>query len=99
LNIMTVAIADGAEELLVPANSAKELRRKFVFRFDVVSECIGVSHSRHLKTGFIKFDPHLQMMPRETGILPQNKFAIVIDVVAGRQRGFGFPSKIWALTC
>ncbi len=99
LNIMTVAITDRAEELLVPANRAKELRRKFIFCFDVVSECICVANVRNLEARFIKFGPDLQMMPGETGILPKNKFAIIIDVAPGWQRGFGFAPEIWALAC
>ena len=99
LNIMAVAIVDRAEELLVPAKRAKELRRKLIFCFDVVSECIRVANVRNLEPRFINFGPHLQIMPGETGILPKNKFAIIIEVASGRQCGFGFAPKIWALTC
>src|SRR6266536_3617436 len=38
------------------------------------------------------------MTPGKTGILPENKFPIIADVAAGRQRRFGFTPKIWALT-
>ncbi len=86
LNIMTVAITDRAEELLVPANGAKELRRKLIFCFDVVSERIRVANMRNLEARFIKFRPDLHMTPGEAGILAKNKFAIIIDVAPGRQR-------------
>src|ERR1700747_3523419 len=99
LNIMAVAITDRAKQLLVPANGAKELRRELIFCFDVVSECICVANVRNFEPRFVKFDPHLQMMPGETGILPKNKFAIIIDVAARRQRGFGFAPKIRAFAC
>src|SRR5437660_3164869 len=95
---MAVAIGDRAKQLLVPANGAKELRRKLIFCFDVVSERICVANVRNFEPRFIKFGPDLQMMPGETGILPKNKFAIIIDVASGWQRGFGFAPKIWALT-
>src|SRR2546422_9629408 len=58
-NVMAVAITDRAEELLVPANRAKELRGKFVFRFDIISECICVSHARYFEARFINLGPHL----------------------------------------
>ena len=99
LNIMAVAITDRAEELLVPANRAKELRRKLIFCFDVVSECICVANVRNFEARFIKFGPDLQMMPGETGVLPKNKFAIIIDVASGWQRRFGFAPEIRAFAC
>src|SRR5438094_1551183 len=60
-NIMAVAIIDIAEELLVPTNRAKELRGKFVFRFDVIRVCVCVSYSRYLDARFVKRDPYLRM--------------------------------------
>ena len=94
LNIMAVAITDCAEELLVPAKRAKELRRKLIFCFDVVSERICVANMRNLEARFIKFDPHLQMTPGKAGVLPKNELAIIVDVASWRQRGFGFPPKV-----
>ena len=96
---MAEAIIDRAEKLLVPANRAKDLRRKLIFCFNVVSECIRVANIRNLEARFIKFGPHLQMMPGETGILPKNKFAIIIDIASGWQRGLGFAPEIWAFAC
>ena len=92
--IVAVAIIDCREELLVPPKRAKELWRKFVFRFDIISKRIRVSHIGYLKAGFIKLRPDLQMMPGETGILPENKFPIVVNVASGRQGRFGFTPKI-----
>src|SRR5262249_290899 len=94
---MAVTVINCAKELLVPANGAKELRRKFVFRFDVIRECICVSHIRHFKSRFIKLGPNLKMTPGEADILPQNELTIIVDVAPGRNRGFGFVSKICAI--
>src|SRR6266513_4909953 len=85
-NVMPVAITDGAEELLVPPKRAKKLRGKFVFGFDIISECICVSYSRHFKARFIELRPNLQMTPGEAGILSEDKFSIIVDVASGRQR-------------
>src|SRR6266480_5149407 len=97
-NIMAVAIIDIAKKLLVPTKRAKELRGKFVFRFDVISECVCVSYSRYLEARFVKLDPYLQMAPCKTGILPKNELTIIIDITSRRQRGFRLLPKIWALT-
>src|SRR5215472_10561211 len=94
---MAEAIIERAEDLLIPANRTKELRRKLIFCFDVVSERICVANIRNLEPRFIKFGPQLQMMPGEAGVLSKNKFAIVIDVTSRWQRRFGFAPKIWAL--
>src|SRR4029077_8859069 len=99
LSIMAVAIADRSKQLLVPANGAKELRRKLVFCFDVVSERICVANMRNFEPRFINFGPDLQIMPGKTGILPKNKFAIIIDVVSGWQRRLGFTPEIRAFAC
>src|SRR5215469_8629188 len=99
LNIMAEAIIDCVEELLVPANRTKELRRELIFCFDVVSKCICVANMRNFEARFIKFGPDLQMVPGKTGVLAKNKFAIIIDVASGRQGGFGFPPKLWAFAC
>src|SRR6266542_3680449 len=95
-NIMAVAIIDIAEELLVPTNRAKELRGKFVFRFDVIRECVCVSHSRHFEAGFVELGPKLQMTPGKTEVLHKDKFAIIIDVTSRRQRRFRLAPKVWA---
>src|SRR5215467_15945541 len=91
------AITDCVEELLVPTNRTKKLRRKLVFRFDVISERVCISHARHFKARFIKLGPNLQMTPGETDVLPENIFSVIIDIASGRQRRFCFASKIWAL--
>src|SRR5438045_9646871 len=92
-NVMPVAITDGAEELLVPPKRAKQLRGKFVFGFHIISECICVSHSCHFKARFIELRPDLQMTPGKAGILPKDKFTIIIDVTSWRQRGCAFAPK------
>src|SRR6266480_7257824 len=97
-NVLAVAITDIAEELLVPTKRAKELRSKFVFRFDVVGKGICISNPRHFKPRFVKLDPYLQMAPCKTGILPKNELTIIIDITSRRQRGFRLLPKIWALT-
>src|ERR1041385_4483400 len=92
-----VAIVDFVKYLLVPTNSAKELRSKFVFRFDIISECVRVTHGRDLKTSFVKLRPQLQVMPCEADVLSQNKFAVVPDIPARRQGRLCFTSEIRAL--
>ena len=82
--VTTQAVADCAEQLLVPANRAKELRRKLVLCFDVVSKGVRISHVWHLEARFVKLRPNLQMMPRETGVLPNDEFPVVVDIVPGR---------------
>src|SRR5881398_449310 len=84
-NVMAVAIIDGPEELLIPAKCAEELRRKFVFGFDIIRKCICVAHTRYFKARFIELRPHLEMMPSEAGILSKNKFSIIVDIPPGRQ--------------
>src|SRR6478672_1100115 len=74
------------------------MRRKFVFRFDVISKRVRISHVRDFKTRFIKLGPQLQVMPCEADVLSKNKLSIVTDVPTGRQRRFGFTPKIWTLT-
>src|SRR5881397_4407845 len=71
MNVMAVAITDGPEELLIPAKRAEDLRREFVFGFDVIGERICVSHTRYFKACFIELGPHLQMMPGEAGSCPR----------------------------
>src|SRR4029077_2539716 len=95
--LSAVAIIDCVEYLLVPTNSAKQLRRKFVFRFDVISKRVCIAHVRNLKTHFIKLGPQLQVMPCEADILSKDKLSIVVDVPTGRQRRFRFTPKIRTL--
>src|SRR5947207_14343925 len=71
--VTTEAIADCAEQLLVPANRAKELRRKLVFCFDIISECVRISHVWHLEPRFVTLRPNLQMMPLEADVLSKNE--------------------------
>src|SRR5205809_7317600 len=56
-NMTSRAIGYVAEELLVPTKRAKELRCEFIFRLNIVSECVRVAYSRNLKAGFVKFRP------------------------------------------
>src|SRR5262245_59779266 len=79
------AITDFVEDLLVPADRAKQLRRKFIFGFNVIREGISVSHIRDFKTRFIEFGPKLQVMPCEADVLSENEFSVVADVPTGRQ--------------
>src|SRR5262245_13682312 len=79
------AVTNPIKYLLVPTNSAKKLRCKLIFGFNVIGKRVRVSHVRNLKTSFIKLGPKLQMMPCEADILPQNKLSIVADVPTGRQ--------------
>src|SRR6266567_696834 len=85
LNVMAVAITDRAEELLVPPERAKKLRGKFVFRFDIISECICVSHVRHFEARFIKLGPYLKITPGEAGIRPKNNSPEIVNTGPGRQ--------------
>src|ERR1043166_3331570 len=97
--VTTEAVADSIEQLLVPANRAKELRRKLVFCFDVISERVHISHVWHLESRLVQLCPNLQMMPRETGVLSKDEFPVIADIVPGRQCRFGFAPKIWSLAC
>src|SRR2546423_5260210 len=78
-------IADGAEQLLVPAQRAEELRCDFVFRFEVIGEGVGVANARHLEARFEKFRPQLEVMPGERNILRQDQLAIIANVAARRK--------------
>src|SRR5206468_3316602 len=90
-------IVDLAEDLLVPAHCAENLRREFIFRFKVVRESVGVAHPRHFEACFVKFRPHLQMMQCEADILAENELTIIVDVATARQCPFRFGSKIRAI--
>src|SRR5881392_2211968 len=56
-NLTTRAVGDVAEELLIPTERAEELRREFVFRLKIVSECIRIAHPRDFEARFVKFRP------------------------------------------
>src|ERR1041385_5972537 len=92
-------VADCVEQLVVPANRAKELRRELVFGFDIISEGVHISHIWHLKPRLVKLRPNLQMMPCETGVLSKDKFPVIVDIVPGRSRRFGLAPKTRPLTC
>src|SRR6266404_5051645 len=76
------AIADGPEELLVPAERAEQLGRKLIFRFEIVGERVRIADTWHLKTRLIKFCPQLQMVPRETRVLTKNELPVIVDIAA-----------------
>src|SRR5437870_6494250 len=76
---------DAVEELLVPTESAEELRSEFIFCFKIICERVRVTDPRHLEARFIKLRPHLQMVPGKAGILPQNKFVKITNVATARQ--------------
>ena len=86
-----ILVADRAEELLVPAQRAEELRSDFVFRLEVVGESVGIADAGHLEARFVKLRPQLEVMPGEGDILRQNELAIVADAAAGGEarRGVG----------
>src|SRR5437773_373760 len=88
---------DAVEELLVPTQSAEELRSEFIFCFKIICERAGVADPRYLEARFIKLRPHLQMVPGKAGILSQNKFAKIAKVATARQRWFGFAAEIRAV--
>ena len=88
------SIVDITEKLLVPSERSEELRRKFVFRFNIISKCVCISASRHFEAGFIQLGPYLQMAPGEARILAENKLAVIADIAVARQSSFGFGSKI-----
>src|SRR2546423_1606176 len=50
-----VTIGHVAEELLVPAHGAEELRRELVLRLQVISERVGIGESRNLEARLEKF--------------------------------------------
>src|SRR5437763_17009251 len=75
---------DAGKELLVPAKCAEELRSDFIFCFKIICKGVRVADPRHLEARFVKFRPHLQMVPGKAGILPQNKFAKIAKVATAR---------------
>jgi len=74
-----------AEELLVPAHGAEELRREFVFRLQVIGECIGIGETWNLKARLEKFRPQLPVVPGKADILREDAFVVIADVTAERQ--------------
>src|SRR6266550_8727264 len=98
-NTASRAVIDFAEELLIPAQRAEDLRREFVFRLKIVSECIRVAHTRNFETRFVEFRPQLQMMPSKTDILAENQLSVIIDIASPRQCSLSFRPKIRAVAC
>src|SRR5260370_40793876 len=96
VNPASFAIADGAEELLIPSERAEKLGRKLIFRFEIGGECVRIADTWHLKTRLIKFCPQLQMVPRETRVLTKQKLPIIVDIAAARQRRVSLGAKIRA---
>src|SRR5437660_3963343 len=88
---------DAVKELLVPTESAEELRSELIFYFKIICERVRVANPRHLEARFVKLRPHLQMMPGKTGILSQNTFTKIAKVATARQCWFGFAPEICAV--
>lgn len=63
----------GGEELLIPADCGKKLRRKFILSLDVIANRVDISESRHLETNFVRFGPQLPMAPGKGDVLPEQK--------------------------
>ena len=89
-----IVVADGTEELLVPAQSAEKLRSNFVFGFKIVGEGVGVADPRDFKARFEKFRPQLQPMPCKRGVLSKKQLAVVADAATGWKRGRCFREQI-----
>src|SRR5947207_4772823 len=98
-NTASRTIIDFGEELLIPPQCAEDLRREFVFRLKIVSECIRVAHTRNFETRFVKFRPQLQMVPSKTDILAENQLPVIIDIAPPRQCSLSFRPKIRAVAC
>src|SRR5206468_12328979 len=98
-NLTARVVGDVAEELLIPTERAEELRREFVFRLKIVSECIRVAHTRNFETRFVKFRPQLQMVPSKTDILAEKQLPVIIDIAPPRQCSLSFRPKIRAVAC
>src|SRR5437588_6794325 len=71
-NASSIAIWHVGEKLLVPANGAEKLRRKFIFPLEIPRERVRISDTRNFETRFVEFRPELQMMPGKTDVLAQN---------------------------
>ena len=50
-------IVDGSKELLIPAQRAEKLRRKFIFGFKIIGERVRVTDARDFETRFVNFRP------------------------------------------
>src|SRR5438128_12610289 len=55
-------IVDLAEDLLVPAECAENLRRELIFRFEVVRASVGVAHPLHFEARSVNFRLPFQML-------------------------------------
>ena len=75
-----------SQKLLVPAHRAEELRREFVFRFNVIGKDVGVAEARDLKARFKRFRPNLQVAAGVADVLPKEKLAVIAQVAFARQR-------------
>src|ERR1700737_4944671 len=93
-NSSSISIGHIAKELLVPANRAEKLRSEFVFRFEIISKCVGVADARDFEARFVKFGPELQVMPGEADVLAQNALVVIPDITAIRQRPHRFGPEI-----
>ena len=56
-NTATLSVIYAVKELLVPAERTEELRGEFIFRLNIVCECVGVADRRNLETRLVKFRP------------------------------------------
>src|SRR5690242_5689231 len=93
--VASEAIVDGVKELLVPTKRARKLRHKFIFCFNIIRPSVRVSDIRNFEASLINFSPQLQMMQCKTDVLSKDEFPVIIEITSGRQRCFGFTSKIW----
>jgi hypothetical protein len=67
--VITFAVGDIAEELLVPTERAKELRGEFIFCFKIVSKCIRIANAGNFEARSYKLRPQLQEMPGKRYVL------------------------------
>ena len=78
----SVSIWHVAEKLLVPANGAEKLRRKFIFPLEIPRKGVRVADAWDFETRFVEFRPELQMTPGKTDVLAQNALMKIADVAA-----------------
>src|ERR1041385_2118946 len=52
-----ITVRNGAKELLIPAECAKELWSNFIFSLEIISKGIGIPDARHFKANLVKFRP------------------------------------------
>src|SRR3954453_5268978 len=84
----SVNVRNVAEELLVPANRAEQLRGKLVFRLQVIREGVGVAESRDFEPRFKRFRPELPVMPGEADVLGHEALVVIANVGS---EGQGWP--------